>query len=153
MPNLLLRWLITVFAILVVAGLLPGVHVDGIPTAIAAAAVLGVLNLLVKPILIFLTLPLTLISLGFFLLILNALLFELAAYLVPGLHIDSFGSAFLGALIVSLVTWIVTPRSPKSHQSFFVFRTGKRQRPPSTRPRMGDDRIVDLHQDSDGEWK
>lgn len=177
MPNLLLRWIIFVFAILLVAGILPGVRVDGVPAAIAGAAVLGALNLLVKPLLVFLTLPLTFFSLGFFLLILNGLIFQFAGYLVPGLHIDSFGSAFFGALIVSFVSWLLTPRSSHPQNKFFFFRSDSRpfgsRRPPTenttfrSHPNSLEDNsfrstshqhkkekeIVDLAPGKNGEWQ
>lgn len=148
MPRLLIRWLITTLAVLMVAGLLPGVHVDGVPTAVAAAAVLGVLNLLVRPILIFLTLPLTVFTFGFFLLVLNALVFWLAGAIVPGFRIESFGSAFLGALIVSVVTWLTSFSSggPGSRRIVFI-----RQEPRPRRPIESE--TVDLEKDPSGDWK
>lgn len=106
MPTFLWRWLVTSITILMLPSLLSGVHVEGLGSAIAAAALIGVLNVLVKPILILLTLPLTLITLGFFLLVINAIVFQMAGALVGGITVESFGYAFLAALIVSLVSWI-----------------------------------------------
>lgn len=151
MPYLVIRWLVTTLAVLLVAGLLPGVKVDGIPTAIAAAAVLSVLNLLVRPILVFLTLPLTLFTLGFFLLVLNALMFQLAAAIVPGLHIEGFGSAFLGALIVSIVSWLTSFRGPRGRIVFV--RTPPRPNPPTGHRQVGEIGTVDLDRDEKGDWK
>jgi putative membrane protein len=107
MPGLLLRWLITTVAVLVVPYLVSGVKVDGIGSALLAAAVLGVLNALVRPLLILLTLPLTVVTLGLFILVINALLFWLAAAVAPGIHVESFWSAFFAGLIVSIVSWIM----------------------------------------------
>lgn len=107
MPGMILRWFITTIAVLIVPYLVSGVKVSGLGTALIAAAILGVLNALVRPILILLTLPLTVVTLGFFILIINALMFQLAGAVVPGLQVDSFWSAFFASLIVSLVSWIM----------------------------------------------
>lgn len=105
--KLLGRWLLTSLAILVVPYFVGGVQVDGLGTALIAAFVLGILNVTVKPLLILFTLPLTLVTFGFFLLVVNALVFQLAGSLLPGLHVASFGSAFLASLVVSLVSWLL----------------------------------------------
>lgn len=107
MPGILIRWLILTIAILILPHLISGVRVEGFGTALAAAAILAVLNAIVRPVLIILTLPLTIVTLGLFILIINALLFELAGFFVSGLHIDSFWSALFGSLIVSIVSWIM----------------------------------------------
>jgi len=105
--RILFSWLVTTVAILIVTQLLRGVRVSGVGTAVIAAAVLGILNALVGPVLIFLTLPLTIVTFGLFLFVINALLFWLAGALVPGFDVDSFGSALVGSLIVSIVSLIV----------------------------------------------
>jgi putative membrane protein len=105
--RLLFRWLVTSLAIFMVPHFVSGVTIDSFGTALAAAAILGILNVLIKPLLILFTLPLTLLSLGFFILIINGFVFELAGKIVSGLHVESFGSAFLAALIVSIVSWIM----------------------------------------------
>lgn len=103
---LLLQWIVTSLTIAMVPYLVSGVSVDSFPAAIAGAAILGVLNMLVKPILFLLTLPITVLTLGVFYLLLNALMFKWMGALVSGVHVDSFGAAFLGSIIVSLVSWI-----------------------------------------------
>lgn len=107
MKSLLARWLVTTLAILAVSYLLPGVEVEGLGSALAVAAVLGVLNFVVKPVLVLLTLPITIVSLGFFLLVINALVFELAASVVRGVHVASFWSALFASLFVSFVSWLM----------------------------------------------
>ena len=107
MFHILISWIVTTLAILVVTYLIPGVRVSSLGTAIVAAAILGILNALVRPILVVLTLPLTILTLGLFLFVINALMFQLAGALVPGFHVDSFWSALLGSLIVSIVAYIV----------------------------------------------
>lgn len=146
MAKLLFRWLVTALAILLVGSVLPGVQVDGLGPAVATAAILGVLNVLVRPILILLTLPLTLVTLGFFLLIINAFLFQLASSFVPGLHVASFGSAFLASLIVSLVTWITHAADGKREgRTVFIQRSGRSLK------REGE--AIDLKPDRQGNWK
>lgn len=100
------RSLVTFFGLLVVMQLVPGIE-SGILAGLAAAFVLSVFNLTLKPLLIIFTLPVTILSLGLFLLVINAILLGLTGWLVPGFHVAGFGSALIGALILSLVTLIV----------------------------------------------
>lgn len=137
------RWLITTVAILIVPQIVSGVQVSGFGTALAAAIILGVLNAVVRPVLIILTLPLTVVTLGFFILVINALLFQLAGWLLPGLKIASFWSAFAGALIVSIVSWIL---------SLAVVDDGKVGRRVVVY-RRGGDHTYDMHRGSDGKWE
>ncbi len=107
MPGILIRWLITTLAIVIVPHVISGVRVEGLVTALAAGAILGILNALIRPVLIILTLPLTVVTIGLFIFVINALLFEFAAALVPGMHVDSFWSALFASIIVSIVSWIL----------------------------------------------
>lgn len=102
------NWLINAFAIMIAAYLVPGVHVASIWTALIVALVLGVLNILVKPILIILTLPITVITFGLFLLVINAVLAIMVSHLVPGFTVDSFEYALIFSLVVSLVNLAVS---------------------------------------------
>jgi putative membrane protein len=95
-----------VFSILLVARLVPGVSVDGLTTTLIVALLLGLINITLKPILFVLTLPVTILTLGLFAFVLNALLLWFVASFVEGFHIDGFIPALLGALIISLVTWV-----------------------------------------------
>ena len=108
MPGLLIRWLTITVAVLVLPKLFSGVRVDDVGSALLAAAILGILNALVRPLLILLTLPLTLVTLGFFVLVINALLFMFVGSIVPGFHVDSFWWAFFASIVVSLISWIVS---------------------------------------------
>ncbi len=92
----------------VVARIVPGVEVDGVGHALVAGLVLGVINALVKPLLVILTLPITILTLGLFLLVINALLLRLAAALVPGFRVDGFLPALLGALLLSVFSFGTT---------------------------------------------
>ena len=104
----LLRVAVNALAIVLAASILPGIEVDGIVPALAAAVLLGLVNAFVRPVLLILTLPITLLTLGLFLFVLNGLCFWLAASMVKGFHVAGFGSAMPGALMVSIVSWIVT---------------------------------------------
>ncbi len=112
MLGLITRWLLTALALIITARIVPGIHIDNTVTLFIAALVLGLVNAIVRPILIFFTLPLTIVTLGLFILVINALLFMMAAYFVPGFSVDGFFPAFLGALVVSLLStvfsWIVS---------------------------------------------
>ena len=101
------RLVLNGIAIIVAAWLLPGLHVRDPFAALIAGAILGFVNAIVRPVLFLLTLPLTLVTLGLFIFVLNALCLELTAALVPGFAIDSFWWALLGALLVSVVSWIL----------------------------------------------
>ena len=107
MGGFLLRWLVVAIALGVTAYVLPGVHVGSFGSLVVAALVLGLINAVVKPVLVILTLPLTILTLGIFYLILNALLFWLASAIVPGFRVDGFGWALLGALIVGLISMLL----------------------------------------------
>ena len=103
-----LRVLINAAALWVAASLIPGIGVDGLGYTLLAALVLGIINAVVRPVLIFLTLPITLLTLGLFIFVLNAFCLWLTSRLVPGIEVHSFGAAFLGALVISAVSWILT---------------------------------------------
>ena len=101
--KLILKWLFSAAALLAVAYLYSGVTVTSFTSALVAAAVLGALNLVVRPVLVLLTLPVTLVTLGLFLFVINALMFWAAASLLSGLHVTGFMAALIGSLIYSLL--------------------------------------------------
>lgn len=101
---MILKWLVMTVAVLIAGYILPGVTIGGIVPALVFAAILGIINLFVKPILVILTLPITILTLGLFLLIINALLVLLTATIVPGIAVTGFWWAVLFSIIVSLVS-------------------------------------------------
>ena len=107
MGRFLIHWLVVAIALWVAAYIVPGVEVSSWTALAVAAIVLGLVNAVVRPILTILTLPITIVTLGLFYLVVNGLAFALAAWLVPGFHVASFGWAILGALVVSLVSWFL----------------------------------------------
>lgn len=104
--KLIAKLLLTTLTLLVVANYIPGITIDGFYPALIAAVILGLLNLFVRPVLIILTLPITILTIGLFVIIINALLFAFAASFIDGFSITSFGYAILGSLIVSVVSTI-----------------------------------------------
>lgn len=114
MVQFLAHLLITAALILLVARSVSGIHVADWTTAILAALVLGIANAIVRPVMVALTLPFTIVTFGLFLLVVNALVFWLASAFVPGFKVDGFGPAFLGALLLAilnmLVAWMIGPR-------------------------------------------
>lgn len=103
----LVQILLTAIVVLVLGEILPGIHVDAFTTSIIVAAVLALLNLIVKPILVFLTLPATLITFGLFLLVINAVIILLASYLVGGFTVDGFWYALLFSVLLSALQSIL----------------------------------------------
>lgn len=101
--SILLNWLLSALAIIVAAYLLPGVKVDSFVTALVVAVVLGVINAFLKPILLFLTLPITILTLGLFSLVINALLVMLSAAIVPGFVVDGFWWALIFSILLSFI--------------------------------------------------
>ncbi|MBI5576243.1 MAG: phage holin family protein [Deltaproteobacteria bacterium] len=100
-------------AILLIAYLLPSVmSADGALAALAAAFVLGLVNAVVRPIFVLLTLPVTVVTLGLFLLVVNGLLLLLVSSIVPGFHVSGFPGAVAGSLLISVISWILTRAVP-----------------------------------------
>ena len=108
MMTLLLVWILNAVALLVVAYVLPGIVVASFGSALLAALVLGLINMLVKPILILLTLPITIVTLGLFLLVINALMFWLAGSILKGFQVNGFWWAVGGALLYSVISGFLT---------------------------------------------
>ncbi len=102
--NFLLRIIITAVVAFALSSVLPGIHIDTFWTAIVLSLVLAILNFLLKPILIILTLPITILTFGFFLFIINAVIILLASHLIKGFIVDSFWWALLFSLLLSLLT-------------------------------------------------
>lgn len=108
MNGFLLRWFIGSLGLWLAATVVPGIYVAGVGTLVTAALLLGVVNAIVRPLLIILTLPITVITLGLFLLVINAAMLGLVALLLPGLVISGFFSALLGSIVISIVGWLAS---------------------------------------------
>lgn len=105
---LLASWLINAAALLALPYLMHSVRVDNIPAALIAALVLGLVNALIRPILVLLTLPVTVLSMGLFIFVINGLMFWAVAHLVDGFHVAGFWSAVGGALLYSIISWALS---------------------------------------------
>lgn len=113
--SFLIRMCATAVAMLLIGYLLPGlVRVDTVMAALAAAFVLGLVNAVVRPLFIILTLPLTVVTLGLFLLVINGLLLWLVTAIVPGFHVKGFWGAVAGSILISVVSGILTRAVPSS---------------------------------------
>ena len=108
MKGLLIRWLILTLSILAAAYLLAGIEVRSFFSALFAAAALGILNAFFRPILLLLTLPINILTLGLFTFVINALLLMMTSGIISGFHVQGFWSAVLGSLVISLVSWLLT---------------------------------------------
>jgi len=106
MKGLLIRWIINALALILISQVIKGIEVDNILAAFVAAAVLGVINAILRPILLLVTLPITILTLGLFALVINGFMLYLAGNLVKGFHVYGFWSAVFGALFLSLISWI-----------------------------------------------
>lgn len=105
--TILVRLFLNGIAIIVASWLVPGLRIDTPLAALVGGAFLGVVNVLVRPVLLLLTLPLTLLTLGLFIFVVNSACLALTAWLVPGFSIDGFAPALFGSLVVSVVSWIL----------------------------------------------
>ena len=108
MKGLLIRWLFLALAVMAASYLIAGIRVDGFLSALLAAGLLGFLNAFFRPILLILTLPLNLVTLGLFTFVINAFLLLMVSGVVGGFHVDGYGAGLLGSLIVSVVSWLLS---------------------------------------------
>ena len=113
--RLALVWLINTLALLALPYVIPGVKVDTFMAALIAALVLGLINTLIRPILILLTLPATLLTLGLFIFVINGLLFWWVGSFVDGFHVSGFWSGFFGAIVYSVISWLLSALLPRKH--------------------------------------
>ena len=114
MTRLLLKWVLNSFALFFVMRLIPGIQIDRFGDLLVGALVIGLLNAFLRPIVILLTLPVTVVTLGLFTLVINGFMFYLAAHLVAGFHVAGFTTALVAALLFSLISFVLN----------MLFRTG-----------------------------
>lgn len=108
MRHFLFRWIITTIAAVIAASVVHGIRYDTVGALVLAALLLGILNAFVRPILLILSAPLILLTLGLFIFVVNGLMLYWVQGLVGGFHVDSFGSAFWGAILISMISWILS---------------------------------------------
>ncbi len=117
MAAFLIRWFVTTIAVFVAEKLIPGIYCDSTGALLGATLLLGIINAFVRPLLLLLSLPFIIVTMGLFIFVVNALLLLLVSTIIPPFHVDGFWSAFWGAIIISLVSWILS--------SFFRSSDGK----------------------------
>ena len=125
MSGFLLRWSINLLALILAAKLISGVRMESMGMGILAAGLLGFVNAVLRPVVLLLTLPINLLTLGLFTLIINAALLKLVSELVPGFVIETFNAAFFGALLVSIVSWALNIFISGDGRLFFIKRVHK----------------------------
>jgi putative membrane protein len=108
MRHFVFRWIVTTIAIMVASSIIHGIRYDTVASLIGASLLLGILNAFVRPVLLILSVPLILVTLGLFILVVNSLMLLVIPSIVMGFHVDSFWSAFWGAIIISIVSWILS---------------------------------------------
>ncbi len=107
MLKLIAAWIVNALALLAVAYFVPGIQVSGFAIALVAAVVIGLANILIKPILVILTLPITILTLGLFILIINGLLFWGVGHFLQGFEVQTFKAGIIGALAYSVISWVL----------------------------------------------
>jgi putative membrane protein len=123
MTGFLIRWAVSALSLWVAQAIVPGIRIQGASTLWIAALLLGFVNAVVRPLLVFFTLPITVLTLGLFLLVINAAMLGLVAAMLDRFTIRSFGSALAGAIVVGLVSWLVSSTIGSSHRvEMFVVR-------------------------------
>ena len=125
MLGFLLRVSINLLALVVAGSMIKGIRIESLGMGIVAACILGVVNAVIRPVVLVLTLPINLLTLGLFTLVVNAAMLMLVSALVPGFVIESFGSAFLGALVISLISWGVNIFISNSGRFIFIKRESR----------------------------
>ncbi|MFH1294065.1 MAG: phage holin family protein [Pseudomonadota bacterium] len=140
--GIFIRWLILTAAIVAASYLIDGIRISGFFSAFCAAAVLGILNALFRPILFILTLPINIMTLGLFTFVINALLLKMASGVIPGFDVHGFWSAVFAALIISGVNWIL---------SSFINEHGRIER--VEKGEMEEEDYIDLEKHDDDKWE
>ena len=106
--KLIIAWVLNALALLAVTYIVPGIHVAGFTSALIAAAVIGFVNMLIKPVLVLLTLPVTILTLGLFILVINGALFYGVGHFLQGFSVSTLGSGIIGAIVYSIISWILS---------------------------------------------
>jgi putative membrane protein len=156
MNGILIRWLTLTGAIIITSYLLDGIHVSGFVSAFLAAAILGILNALFRPLLIILTLPINILSLGFFTFVINALLLKTASSMIEGFDVDGFWYAIFGSLIISAISWLLNSFiNERGTVTYYAtdHRTGQAYQRRQPKRNNLDHDTIDLENKGDDRWE
>ncbi len=148
MSGIFIRWVTSTGAIILTSYLLGGIHVDGFFTAFFAAAMLGILNALFRPIALLITLPINILTLGFFTFVINALMLKMASGVISGFEVHGFGAAVLGSLMISVISWLLNSfidRRGTGHSISLGHRTGHTDTTPN--------HTIDLKRKKNDHWE
>lgn len=108
MTAFLIRWMVTTVAVFVAEKLLPGIRCESVGALLGASLLLGIINAFVRPALMLLSLPFIIVTMGLFIFVVNALLLLFVSKMIPAFHVESFWSAFFGAIIIGFVSWVLS---------------------------------------------
>ncbi|HEY5814230.1 MAG TPA: phage holin family protein [Terrimicrobiaceae bacterium] len=108
MAAFVIRWLVTTVAVLIATHLIPGMSYEGFGTLLGASLLLGIINAFIRPVLLLLSLPWIIMTMGLFIFVINALLLLLVSKIIPGFQVSGFWSAFFGAIVISMVSWLLS---------------------------------------------
>lgn len=150
MNGIFVRWLTLTVAIVFTSYLLDGIHVSGFFSALLAAAILGILNAFLRPIALVLTLPINILSLGFFTFVINALMLKMASGIIAGFDVTGFWTAIFGSLFISIISWLLNSfiNERGTVTSFDAeFKARRRPRQPA------DNDTIDLEHKGDDHWE
>ena len=148
MRGLILRWLTLTVAIVATSYLLEGIHISGFGAALAAAALLGILNAVFRPIAILLTLPINILSLGLFTFVINALMIKMVSAAIPGFDVVGFWTSVFGALVISIISWLMNSFiGPQGRVNSLSHQRRRRHQP----HRSG--QTIDLEDKGGGRWE
>jgi putative membrane protein len=150
MNGLIIRWLTSTAAIVFTSYLLDGIHISGFLSALFAAAMLGILNAFFRPIALLLTLPINILSLGFFTFVINALMLKMASAVITGFDVIGFWSAIFGSLLISIISWLLNSFI-NDRGTVTSFNSEYRTRHPLDRPASND--TIDLENKGDDKWE
>ncbi len=123
MLGFLLRWSINLLALVVAGSVIRGIRIESVEMGVIAAGILGIVNAVIRPVALIITLPINLLTLGLFTLVVNAAMLMLVSTLVPGFVIESFSAAFFGAILISLISWLVNIFVGGDGKVVFIKRT------------------------------
>jgi putative membrane protein len=148
MNGIFIRWLTSTGAIIVTSYLLSGIHVDGFLAAFLAAAMLGILNALFRPIALLVTLPINILTLGFFTFVINALMLKMASGVISGFDVQGFWTAILGSLMISAISWLLNSFVDKRGTWGYIDLGHRRDRADTSR-----NQTIDLKRKKDNHWE
>ena len=150
MNGLIIRWLTSTAAIVSTSYLLDGIHISGFLSALFAAAMLGILNAFFRPIALLLTLPINILSLGFFTFVINALMLKMASAVITGFDVIGFWSAIFGSLLISIISWLLNSFiNDRGTVTSFDSEYRARHRP----DRPSSDDTIDLENKGEDRWE